>query len=117
VDDDEDFCHFIAETLLDAGFEVVEAADGDQAVNILDQLGQLDLLVTDIDIPGRFDGNCVATRARSLHPDLSIVYISGCPDRLTNRVGPHDTFIGKPFHSSRMLSEVKRLLGITQTVA
>jgi DNA-binding NtrC family response regulator len=117
VDDDTGFRQVMAETFLDAGFQVVEAEDADQAIGILEGPGPLDVLVTDIQMPGRFNGNDVATKAKNRHPGLAVVYVSGSPESLTNRIGPCDVFLGKPFQCSRMLSEVGRLLRLAETLA
>jgi CheY-like chemotaxis protein len=114
VEDDSELRFLIAEALFDAGFEVVEAEDGDQAVELLENLEQLDVLVTDIQMPGRLDGNDVATRARARHPGLPVVYVSGHPASLTNGIGPCDAFLCKPFCSFLVISEVARLLAVAE---
>ena len=115
VEDDYEFRQILVENLFDAGFLVAEAKDGDQAINILEELGPLDILVTDIEMPSHCDGNEVAKEAKRHHPDVSVVYISGRPESLTNRLGPHDVFLDKPFTSARMIFEIKRLLDGTET--
>lgn len=110
VEDEFDLRLIMADSLSAAGFKVVEAEDGDQAVRILERHPQIDLLVTDIDIPGRCDGNCVAISAKAWHFDLPVVYASGSPERLTNTVGPSDAFLLKPFRQSEMIAVVLRLL-------
>jgi CheY-like chemotaxis protein len=114
VEDDSELRFLIAEAFFDAGFEVVEAEDGDQAVELAENLKQLDVLVTDIQMPGRLDGNEVATRARGRHPGLQVVYMSGDPASLTNGIGPCDAFLCKPFRSFVVISEVARLLAVAE---
>jgi CheY-like chemotaxis protein len=55
----------MVDSLSDAGFVVLEAENGDQAVKILAQHPRIDLLVTDIDMPGPCDGNDVAINAKA----------------------------------------------------
>jgi CheY-like chemotaxis protein len=110
VEDESLIRLIVAETLCDAGFDVVEAADGDEAVAILDGLEQFDLLMTDIQMPGKVDGNILASCAKSRQPGLPVVYTSGRPDTLTNRVGRCDAFVRKPFGGSEVLAAVTRLL-------
>ena len=117
VDDDKEFRLFMAETLTYAGFDVVEACNGSHAITILDRRNKLNALITDIQMPGLFDGNQVASRAKILYPDISVVYVSGSPDSLTNDISSQDIFLSKPFRSSLMISEVRRLLHLTDTVA
>nr|WP_294526248.1 response regulator [uncultured Rhodopila sp.] len=115
VEDEYDLRLTMAECLSAAGFKVVEAEDGDHAVRILERHPQIDLLVTDIDIPGRYDGNDVAISAKAWHFDLPVVYASGSPERLTNTVGPSDAFLLKPFRQSEMIAVILRLLAGTKT--
>jgi len=101
---------WLADDLADAGFDVVEAEDGDHAILLMDQTQGLDLLITDIQMPGRADGNIVATRAKQLHPGLPVIYASGRPGSLRNKVGPSDVFIPKPFTGATILTTARRLL-------
>jgi DNA-binding NtrC family response regulator len=117
VEDDNDFRQIMVETLFDAGFEVVEAEDGDHAIAILERLDPIDVVVTDIEMPGHCNGNDVATEAKSRHPEVTVVYMSGHPESLTNRIGPRDVFLGKPFQSARIIFEIRRLLNAAETVA
>jgi CheY-like chemotaxis protein len=110
VEDDDDFRIVMSETLVDEGFEVIEARTGDEAVDRMQHLGKLDLLVTDIQIPGRLDGNGVATEAKRQRPGLPVVYISGRPESLTNRIDSVDSFVCKPFSSRHFVIEITRLL-------
>jgi CheY-like chemotaxis protein len=117
VEDESELRLTMADSLSAAGFKVVEAEDGDQAVKILEHHPQIDVLVTDIDIPGRYDGNDVALSAKAWHFDLPVVYVSGSPERLTNTVGPSDTLFVKPFRHSEMIAVILRLLAGTKTPA
>ncbi len=110
VEDDFDFRLVMAETLADEGFDVVAAQSGDEAVEILEHLEKLDLLVTDLQMPGRFDGNLVAREAKRQYPGLPVVYISGCPESLTNGIEPIDAFVCKPFSHRDFVGEIVRLL-------
>nr|WP_294516180.1 response regulator [uncultured Rhodopila sp.] len=114
VEDESDLRLMMADSLLNAGFAVVEAENGDQAVKILAQHPRIDLLVTDIDIPGRCDGNAVAISAKAWHFGLPVVYASGSPQRLANTLGPSDAFLQKPFRHSEMIAVVVRLLAATE---
>ncbi len=113
VEDDDDFRHCMADNLLDAGFEVVEAEGGSQAMGILERQTHFDALVTDIQMPGRFDGNDVAKRAKSRCPGLPVIYLSGSPESLTNQIDRCDAFFSKPFPSSRIIDEIRRLMNLS----
>ncbi len=103
---------FMAESLSDAGFEVVEAEDGDQALQALAQLDRLDLLLTDVQMPSRADGNAVAEMAKQRHPGLPVIYATGRPDSLKNKIGRCDAFVRKPYGAAEILAIIRRLLAI-----
>jgi DNA-binding response OmpR family regulator len=113
VEDEPDLRLMLADSFSDAGFKVLEAEDADRAVRILERLPGIDLLVTDLDIPGRCDGNGVAISAKAIHFDLPVIYISGSPERLTNAVGPRDAFFLKPFRHSEIIALARRILSDT----
>ncbi len=87
----------LVEGLTDAGFEVTEAENGDTALALLRGPYSLDLLLTDIQMPGSADGNAVGAFAKALYPGLPVIYASGRPDTLTNLLSEEDAFVSKPF--------------------
>ncbi len=81
VDDEPVIREIMLESLREAGFGVVEAADGDVAVRLIrDAPERFDLLVTDIHMPGRSDGLAVAAAMRVRWPEVPVVIASGRPD-------------------------------------
>jgi DNA-binding response OmpR family regulator len=107
VEDEAPLRELLAEYLVEAGFAVTEAEDADHAVAMLEGI---DLLITDLDMPGRLDGNAIATKAKVRHPGLPVIYASGRPERLTNRIDAHDAFVDKPFGPAQIAKLVRRLL-------
>jgi CheY-like chemotaxis protein len=108
---------WIAECLMDDGFDVAVAEDGDQALDLIAQPGSFDLLITDIAMPGRADGNVVATAAKQRYRDLPVIYVSGRPDSLKNEIGLRDGFIAKPYTASVISAMARRLLDAAGDVA
>ncbi len=100
----------LAEGLAEAGFSVLEASTGDEALRLLVDPDHVDLVVTDIQMPGRTDGNGVAAAARALHPDIPVVYMTGNPTSLRRGLGAHDALLRKPFGPSEMVDAVRRFL-------
>jgi DNA-binding NtrC family response regulator len=92
VEDELSVRQCLSEYLADVGFEVEEAADGDQAIAIMNRR-EVDLLITDIDIPGRLDGNGIAIKAKERFQGLPVVYASGYRDRLRNAIGRMTSFL------------------------
>lgn len=104
----------VAEELVDGGFTVREAGDGDQASVLIAQDPTIfSLLVTDIHMPGSLDGIGVARLLRALRPDLPVIYTTGRPDVLNHLqpLGPKDVLLQKPFAPSDLLATARRLLG------
>jgi hypothetical protein len=81
VEDEPLIRMLVAETLRDEGFEVIEASDADGAINELTQSTKFDVLLTDIRMPGKFDGLGVA----ALGPCIGPVYAADHRDRLCGR--------------------------------
>ena len=103
VEDERLIRVIMAEALCDAGYEVIEAEDGKQAICILEAADGVDLLLTDMQMPGA-DGNAVAARAKQIFPGLPVIYATGRPETLTNPVGHNDAVIRKPFGPAAILA-------------
>ena len=101
---------WIAECLLEDGFDVVLATNGDHALGMIAQPSAFDLLITDIAMPGVADGNAVATAAKQRYQGLPVIYVSGRPDSVKNQIGPRDGFIAKPYSFVALLAMARRLL-------
>lgn len=97
------------EDLTDAGYDVVAAGSGDEALHLLEQNGSFDLLFTDIRMPGEVDGWELGRRARSSNPGLGIVYASGYSDRIKSLDG-QERFLKKPYRASEVIAAVRELL-------
>lgn len=111
--EDEDLVREIAQVeFADAGFRVIEAATGEAALAYLG-LDHVDLLFTDVRLPGAIDGWRVARRARELHPGLPVIYASGFPGDAMDVV-PGGRFIAKPYRPTAIV-DVARELGATRS--
>jgi DNA-binding NtrC family response regulator len=108
--EDEVLIRFVvAEELEDAGFRVIQAVNGDEALKILHSSIPLDLVMTDVRMPGSVDGVQLAALVRARWPELKIVMTSG------HLPGPPpglqvDLFFSKPYRISSAVERVKRLL-------
>ena len=79
VDDEEDLLEIATAYLEEMGFISFQASDGASAIEILKHHSEIDLLVTDIVMPGGMNGVELVRKARVLRPDLRIIYSSGFP--------------------------------------
>jgi CheY-like chemotaxis protein len=110
VEDERDIREMLGEALRDAGYEVVEAATAEAAVQMLGS-ENLRLIVTDINLPGRLNGIDLAVAARQFHPDIPVIFVSGRPANLlaAHVVGNPVAFLQKPFSFPTLIEHVRRL--------
>jgi CheY-like chemotaxis protein len=102
----------LAESLADAGFDVVEAETGDEALATLARDPGIALLLTDIQLPGALDGLDLARSVREGRPDLPVIYVTGCPDVMPRPVqSPRDAYVAKPYLPSEVASIARRMTG------
>ena len=104
----------IAETLADAGFEVIEAEHGESALDALQRHApDIDVLFTDIRLPGNVDGLELAKRARALIPGLAVLIGSGNARPSPDDVPPGAKFLPKPYSFRSIPAQVGALLDDT----
>jgi CheY-like chemotaxis protein len=113
VEDDEDV-RFITVTMLRSlGYNVLEAAGGNEALLLLRETENIALLVTDIMLSGPMNGKKVATEAEALQPGIRILYMSGYSENAIIHHGRLDQgvhFIQKPFRKQDMAQKVRQAL-------
>ena len=80
VEDDRLVKQAARENLIEMGYEVLEAENGREALEILRSDTDLDLLMTDVVLPERINGRMLATLALELRKDLKVLFTSGYPD-------------------------------------
>ncbi len=101
-----------AQLLEDAGFEVVEAWNGDEAARVLDGPDGFDVLFTDVRMPGSLDGVDVAMHARRRHPAIPVLVVSGYAAQIRSRLSvldPAAVFISKPYSLDEIVDVLRRL--------
>lgn len=114
VTDDEFLIRaLISEVLDEAGFAVIEASDGPSALDILRSSARVDLLVTDIGLPGGMNGHELAAAGRTLRPELGVLFITGhahgdMPG--VSRPGGNTALITKPFELDTLTGAVTAMI-------
>ena len=98
----------IAEALEDAGWLVIEAASGEEVVDLLDKGRMADLLVTDIRLAGRMTGWEVAERCRATNPAIAVIYASA-NHPIEERFVPGSHFFEKPSRPEELVAMSDRL--------
>jgi CheY-like chemotaxis protein len=99
----------LVDELQDAGWQILEAGTGEEALAIIDGEPRIDFLITDIRLPGPVDGWGVADGFRAAHPGAPVIYVSANPDLLTRRA-PGSLFFGKPVDMKVLLEACDRLV-------
>lgn len=98
VVEDEFFVRFaVAEALRDAGYTVVEAVNGDEALEIIEAGVPLDLVFTDVRMPGSIDGLALLDLIKRSRPDLPVLVTSGHADPMLAINGGAFQFVRKPY--------------------
>jgi signal transduction histidine kinase len=109
VEDDEGVRSYTCDVLRELGYSVIEAADGNAAVDILNSTHRVDLLFTDVILGGSMSGREVASQAILLRPKLPILFTTGyARDAIdTNeRLGDGQDLLPKPFSYSDLAAKI-----------
>jgi len=113
VDDEPIIRMLIADVLEDAGFCVIEAVDGADGLRALQALPHLDLLVTDVGLPGGMNGRQLADAARATQPDLQILFITGYAEATVfGKAGlePGMRILNKPFTVEDLAGTIRQMI-------
>ena len=113
VDDEATVRMLVAEVLGDAGYKILEAPDGPAALKILQSDRKLDLLITDVGLPGGMNGRQVADAARVKRKDLKILFITGFAENAVVGNGYLDAgmeILAKPFAMSTLANRVREMI-------
>jgi CheY-like chemotaxis protein len=97
-----------ADILREAGFDVLEAVDSSEALALLTTGHPLDLIITDIRMPGRMDGVQLTSVVKNTRPNLPVALLSS---HLENSEHEADFFIAKPYDPAQLVEVVERLIG------
>ncbi|MCC5875477.1 MAG: PAS domain S-box protein [Candidatus Sumerlaeia bacterium] len=114
VEDDELVRHFAEFQLISLGYLVFVASNGPEALDVLQQHPEIDLLFTDIVMPGGMNGRQLADRAKELRPDLKVLYTSGYTDNAIvhhGRLDPGAKLLGKPYGKAELARKIREVLG------
>jgi CheY-like chemotaxis protein len=114
VEDERDIRSLVSLMLSKAGYRVLEAGDGDQAVSLWQEHGaQVDLLITDLLLPKR-TGEELAIEFRAGRPDLKVIFVSGNLRESvvdTAHLVRDSKFLLKPFSPVQLLEIVRSSIG------
>ena len=103
----------VTDVLGDLGYIVIEAADGVAGLRILRSDARIDLLVTDVGLPGGVNGRQMADAGRALRPDLRTLFITGYAETAVIRNGqlePGMQVLTKPFAVDALTARIRELM-------
>jgi PAS domain S-box-containing protein len=118
VDDEVELLEIAHEYLVAMGYSVLRADNAPSALKTIAEDREIDLMITDIIMPGGMNGVELAEKARLLSPRLKVIYSSGFPaDALVerNRTRADDPMLRKPYQRTEFAAMVRRTLAGTMT--
>lgn len=113
VDDDEIVRATVASMLEELGYTVLLAANGAEAVAIIETDAQIDLLFTDVVMAGPISGRKLAERAAEIRPALRVLFTSGYTENAivhNGRLDPGVELLSKPYGRERLAAKVRHVL-------
>jgi CheY-like chemotaxis protein len=100
--------------LLELDYTVLEAGDGPAGLKILTSADRIDLLITDVGLPGGLNGRQLADAARAVRPDLRVLFITGYAENAVIGHGvlpPGMHVLTKPFSMPELSRSIMAVLG------
>ncbi len=113
IDDEPTVRMLVVEILEGLGYGAIEAVDGAAGLKILESDARVDLLITDVGLPGGMNGRQVADAARVKRPDLKILFITGYAENAVlshGHLDPGMHILTKPFSMEAMKQRITDLL-------
>jgi PAS domain S-box-containing protein len=113
IDDDPTIRMLVFEALSELGYVVMEAPDGPAGLRILESDVRIDLLITDVGLPGGLNGRQVADAARVRRPDLKVLFITGYAENAVigkQRLGDGMHVVTKPFQLDLLTQRIREII-------
>ena len=113
VDDEPTVRKLVTDILEDLGYAAIEAGDSATGLKVLQSDVRIDLLVTDVGLPGGMNGRQMADAARSHRPDLKILFITGYAENAVLGNGtlpPGMAVLTKPFAMDTMAARMRSMI-------
>jgi PAS domain S-box-containing protein len=113
IDDEPTIRMLVAEVLAESGYAVIEAPDGTAGLRVLDSNARIDLLITDVGLPGGLNGRQVADAARVSRPNLKVLFITGYAENAVIGRGRLDNgmfVLTKPFQMEILAERIREII-------
>jgi PAS domain S-box-containing protein len=113
VDDEPSVRMLVTEVLEELGYTALQAEDGKSALKLLDSARRIDLLITDVGLPGGINGRQLADAARLARPSLKILFITGYAESAAignASLAPGMHVVTKPFALENLAARIKAII-------
>jgi CheY-like chemotaxis protein len=113
IEDDAMLREIAVRTLAMQGYEVVEAGNGPEAIELLSHSEHIDLLFTDIALPGGMNGVEIAEAAATIQPDIKVLFTTGYSEKSVTYDGQSvadEDLVNKPYRRKELLEKVRSIL-------
>jgi PAS domain S-box-containing protein len=113
VDDEPTVRMLVGDALAELGYRTIEAGDGASGLKVLQSDAKLDLLITDVGLPGGMSGKQLADAARVARPDLKVLFITGYAENAAvanGQLAPGTQVLSKPFPMDRLASRIRGII-------
>ena len=113
VDDEPTVRMLVADVLHELGYTAIEAADSVAGLKILQSDVRIDLLVSDVGLPGGMNGRQMADAARAGRPDLKVLFITGYAENAAvgaGRLAPGMAVMTKPFAIEALAARIREMI-------
>ena len=113
VEDDDQVRTYVTTLLESLGYRVTAAHSGAEALDILAQCQDIDLLFTDVVMPGGINGRQLSEQALRIHPDMKVLFTSGYSENAIIHNGRLDRgvqLISKPYHREQLAVKLREIL-------
>ncbi|MBB3844600.1 PAS domain-containing hybrid sensor histidine kinase/response regulator [Xanthomonas arboricola] len=114
VEDETAIRQLVADVLSDAGYRVLEAPNGPAGVKLLQSEERIDLLITDVGLPGGLNGRQVADAGRVVRPALKVLFVTGYAANAAVGAGHLDEgmqVLTKPFNIAELEMRIREMIG------
>lgn len=100
----------ISDQLQDLGFKVLEASNADEAIEMLVANADIQVMFTDVDMPGGMDGLRLAAAVRDRWPPIKIIVTSGHRKVVLADIPTESRFFGKPYRAEAVAEAMREML-------
>ena len=111
VEDDPDLLAFTCQFLQRQGYKLLPAYEANEAIKQLKSAAPIDLIFTDVRLPGGMDGVSLALQAQQLRPGIKVLITSGFDQELLSKISPDEfVVLAKPYYPKELIQTISGLL-------